>query len=161
MNQSHPFPPPVPPGVIRQATPHDAAIIEGLYRDLVTDPGIHVLPAQLAAMAASPNSFLLVVEVDGAVCATALLNLCADAMYRAQPFGVIENVVVDPQMRGWGLGRLLIGHIERLAAEHHCTKLMLLSNHSRQEAHAFFQRCGFSSDTKHAFVKYRRQFAVP
>jgi len=35
---------------------------------------------------------------------------------------------------------------------------MLLSGASRKAAHAFFQRNGFSSDTKHAFVKYRRQF---
>ncbi|MEP6667719.1 MAG: GNAT family N-acetyltransferase [Chthoniobacter sp.] len=134
--------------------------MESLYRELVSDPNIHVLPEQIAAMAASPHSLLLVAEIDALVCATVLLILCPDAMYGTQPFGVIENIVVTPQMRGWGLGRLLLGQVERLAADHHCTKLMLLSSHTRHEAHAFFKRCGFDSDTKHAFVKYRRDFAA-
>jgi hypothetical protein len=39
-----------------------------------------------------------------------------------------------------------------------CTKLMLLSSKAREAAHSFFRRCGFTSDTKHAFVKYRSHF---
>ncbi len=160
MNPSRPFLSPAPPCVIREATSRDALVIESLYRELVSDPNIQVLPGQITAMAASPHSLLLVAEVDGVVCATALLTICPDAMYGTQPFGVIENIVVTPQMRGWGLGRFLLSHVERLAVSHHCTKLMLLSSHTRHEAHAFFQRCGFHSDTKHAFVKYRREFAA-
>ena len=81
-------------------------------------------------------------------------------MYQTQPFGVIENVVVLQTMRGQGIGRLLLSHAEHLASEHRCTKLMLLSSASRETAHAFFRRCGFNSDAKHAFVKYRRQFTA-
>jgi hypothetical protein len=40
-----------------------------------------------------------------------------------------------------------------------CSKLMLLSSIHRNEAHAFFRSCGFSGDTKQAFVKHRSQFA--
>jgi len=161
VNQSHPSRPPAPPCIIRKATSLDAPVIESLYRELVSDPHICVLPEQITAMAASPHSLLLVADVESVVCATALLTICPDAMYGTQPFGVLENVVVTPPMRGWGLGRLLLGQVERLAADHHCTKLMLLSSQTRHEAHAFFKRCGFSSDAKHAFVKYRRDFAVP
>jgi GNAT superfamily N-acetyltransferase len=102
----------------------------------------------------------IVVEADGSVCATALLTLCPDAMYRAQPFGVVENVVVASAMRGRGLGRRLLTEVERLAVVHRCTKLMLSSGAARHEAHAFFRRCGFADDTKRAFVKYRRQFSA-
>lgn len=146
--------------IIRRAEPSDASAIEGLYRELVPDPLIRVLPEQLAALSESPNSFLLAAEANGAVCATALLTVCPDAMYHTQPFGVVENVVVTQSMRGLGIGRLLLSHIEQLASTHRCTKLMLLSNVGREAAHAFFRRCGFSSDTKHAFVKYRRQFTA-
>ncbi len=144
--------------VIRKATEADALVVEALYRELVSDPNIRVLPEQVAAIAASPTSFLLVAEVGGSVYATALLTLCPDAMYRTQPFGVVENVVVASSMRGRGLGCLLLAEVERLACVHQCTKLMLLSGAVRHEAHAFFRRCGFVDDTKRAFVKYRRQF---
>ena len=147
------------PCVIRRADAADASAVEALYRELVSDPNIRVLPEQVAAIAVSPTSFILVVEVGGSVCATALLTLCPDAMYRAQPFGVVENVVVASARRGRGLGRLLLAEVERLAVVHHCTKLMLLSGAARHDAHVFFQRCGFAGDSKRAFVKYRRNFA--
>jgi N-acetylglutamate synthase-like GNAT family acetyltransferase len=149
------------PSVIRRATADDASAIESLYRELVSDPLVRVLPEQIATLSDSPASFLLVAEADGAVCATALLTICPDAMYRAQPFGVVENVIVTQAMRGRGFGRLLLVHVEQLARDHHCTKLMLLSSTTREAAHLFFRRCGFTSETKHAFVKYRRQFMSP
>ena len=148
------------PYVIRRATPDDASAIERLYRELVSDPLIRVLPEQVALLSDSLTSFLFVAEADDAVCATALLTICPDAMYRTQPFGVVENVIVTQGMRGRGFGRLLLAHVEHLAITHHCTKLMLLSSATREAAHAFFRRCGFISDTKHAFVKYRRQFTA-
>jgi N-acetylglutamate synthase-like GNAT family acetyltransferase len=142
---------------VRRAVAEDASAVERLYRELVSDPLVRVLPKQVAALSDSPTSFLLVVEAGGAVCATALLTICPDAMYGNQPFGVIENIIVTEEMRGRGIGRLLLEYVEQLAIARDCTKLMLLSGASRKAAHAFFQRNGFSSDTKHAFVKYRRQ----
>jgi len=67
-------------------------------------------------------------------------------MFRTQPFGVIENVIVTKAMRGVGLGRLLLAHIEQVACIHDCTKLMLPSSTTREAAHSFFRRCGFARD---------------
>jgi N-acetylglutamate synthase-like GNAT family acetyltransferase len=145
--------------MIRRAEAADGSAIEGLYRELVADPMLRVTPDQIAALARTPTSILLVAEIDGSVCATALLTICPDAMYGSQPFGVIENIVVTQARRGCGIGRRLLAHMEQVAVEHACTKLMLLSNSARQDAHAFFQQCGFAGETKRAFVKYRRQFA--
>jgi N-acetylglutamate synthase-like GNAT family acetyltransferase len=146
--------------VIRPAGADDADAIEKLYRELVNDAQICILPEQVTALAHSSSSFLLVAEVDGEICGTALLNICADVMYGTQPFGVIENVIVAASSRGQGLGRALLAHVERLALAADCTKLMLLSSRSREAAHAFFRHCGFNGETKQAFVKYRRQFAT-
>lgn len=145
---------------IRRSTAADAAIIQSLYQELVVDSQVRVLPEQVAALAESPASVLLVAEFNSSVCATALLTICADAMYGFQPFGVIENVVVSQRMRGQGLGRQLLAHMEQIAIDQDCSKLMLLSSAHRHEAHAFFRRCGFAGETKNAFVKYRSQFAA-
>ena len=161
MNETSTSANPRPPCLIRRATDDDAPSIQSLYQELVGDNQIRVLPEQIATLAESPTSFLLVAETDGTIHATALLNLCADVMYASQPFGVVENVIVSPDMRGRGLGKLLLTHIEQLATEHDCTKLMLLSGAARREAHAFFRNCGFSGETKQAFVKYRSRFTTP
>lgn len=146
--------------IIREAQPGDAPVLESLYRELVRDPHLCVSEAHLADIAQSSSSFLLVAECEQQVCGTAHLNLCADAMYRQQPFGVVENVVIAATHRGMGIGRLLMAQVEALATKHDCTKLMLLSSRARTEAHAFFRRCGFSDETKQGFVKYRREFRV-
>ncbi|EDY18160.1 GCN5-related N-acetyltransferase [Chthoniobacter flavus Ellin428] len=147
-----------PPCSIRRATGADAPAIEALYRELVSDGDIQVLPEHLAALAESSTSFLLVAKIDDTVHGTALLTLCPDVMYGTQSFGVIENVVVAPAKRGRGLGRSLLLQIEQIATHHGCSKLMLLSNRTRRDAHVFFGKCGFNGETKRAFVKYRRQF---
>ena len=146
--------------VIRRANPADADAIQSLYLELVDDPEIRILPEKIEALAESTSSILLVAESGGEVCASALLNLCADVMYGAQPFAVVENVVVSIAMRKQGIGTQLLARVEELAKEHDCSKVMLLSNVRRHEAHEFFRRCGFSSDTKTAFVKYRSQFTT-
>lgn len=151
-------PPPTIPCTIRRAAADDAPAIECLYRELVSDSLVCVLPEQIVALSGSPTSFLLIAESDGIGCGTALLTVCPDVMYGQQPFGVIENIVVAQASRGRGFGRCLLGHIEQLAIANHCTKLMLLSSRTRETAHSFFRSCGFASDTKRAFVKYRRQF---
>lgn len=146
---------------IRRAAFEDAHAIAALYNELVADPHIRGLPENVASLSTSSNSFLLVAGTGDQVCGTALLTLCADVMYGTQPFGVVENVVVTEGMRGRGVGRALLAEVEEIALAHDCSKLMLLSSVTREEAHTFFKRCGFLSDTKRAFVKYRSQFSNP
>lgn len=149
------------PCVIRRAVAQDAPAIAALYRELVADPHINVLPEQVAALGDSAESYLLVVEqAHGGICGTALLTICADVMYGAQPFGVLENIVIGEKQRRQGFGEQLLAHLEQLAIARHCTKLMLLSAASREAAHAFFHSCGFNGDHKRGFVKYRREFAT-
>jgi N-acetylglutamate synthase-like GNAT family acetyltransferase len=147
--------------VIREAQETDAAVIAALYRSLVQDAHINVRPERLKAIAADPNNYLFIGEVDGVVCGTLLLTICLDAMYGSQPFGVIENVVVSETRRSTGIGSRLMEHAEAVCHEHDCSKMMLLSAAARAQAHRFFERHGFSSASKRGFVKYRRQFQHP
>jgi N-acetylglutamate synthase-like GNAT family acetyltransferase len=147
--------------VIREAKATDAAVIAALYWSLVQDAHINVRPERLEAIAADPNTSLLVCEVDGVVCGTLLLTLCLDAMYGSQPFGVIENVVVSETRRSTGIGSRLMEHVEAVCRERDCSKMMLLSAAARIPAHRFFERHGFASAGKRGFVKYRRQFRHP
>lgn len=141
--------------LVRRARAQDAAAIEALYRVLVAgDRNIRVDGQRLAELEGHPTNFLFVVEVDGAVRATALLTICLDAMYGFVPYGVIENVIVEEAVRGTGIGRALLGAVEEQARAARCTKLMLLSAVSRVAAHRFFSRLGFDGERKRGFVKY-------
>lgn len=142
---------------VRQAHPDDAHSIDTLYRLLVPGSPVHVDPFRLAALQADPRAFLLVAEAEAHILGTAFLCLCPDPMYGAQPFAVVENVVVCAAARGRGIGGALLHAVETLALEADCSKIMLSSSSQRTDAHAFFCRAGFQA-SKLGFVKYRRDF---
>jgi GNAT superfamily N-acetyltransferase len=143
---------------VRTARPEDAARIAELYQQLVNNPAVAVLPERIAAVSADPQTRLFVCEHLGRVDGTALVSLCADVMFGAQPFAVVENIVVNDQARGQGLGGALLCHIEAFCLARDCSKIMLLSASQREQAHRFFERSGFVGSTKRGFIKYRRQF---
>jgi N-acetylglutamate synthase-like GNAT family acetyltransferase len=140
---------------VRRAHAGDAAGIQALYAELVPgDRNIAVAPERLTQLEKDPNSHLLVLEVEAAVCGSAFLTLCLDPMYGFQPYGVVENVIVLPAARSRGAGQALMAEVERVARAAHCTKLMLLSTATRTRAHSFFTRLGFDGARKRGFVKY-------
>lgn len=119
------------------------------------------MPERIAALSKDANAALFVCEAQGRVRGTALVCLCADVMFNAQPFAVVENIVVDSAVRGLGLGRALLRHIEAHCLVHDCSKIMLLSSIHREPAHRFFERAGFAGSIKRGFVKYRANFEGP
>lgn len=141
---------------VREAVPEDAAPVGALYEVLTGRP-CSVLPLRIAEIAEDARSFLYVAEHEGRVAGTAFLTLCLDPMYGRQPFGVVENVIVDPLLRGMGIGVALMRHIEACCVRSDCSKIMLLSAVARVEAHRFFGGLGYASDRKVGFVKYRSQ----
>jgi GNAT superfamily N-acetyltransferase len=146
--------------IVRRAVPADASVVEALYRQLVSNPAVAVLPERVAQLADDPNTALLVCERDGHVVGTALVALCADVMFRQQPFAVVENVVVDEPTRGVGVGTAIVRAIEDFACRADCSKIILLSATKNEAAHRLFERVGFVGSTKRGFVKYRRHFGV-
>lgn len=146
--------------LIRRAQATDAVAVEALYRQLVTNPAVQVLPQRLAELADDPATWLLVAQQGDEVCGTLLLSFCRDAMFGHQPFAVVENIVVDAACRGHGIGRRLLRDAEARCAEVNCSKVMLMSAAGRAPAHRLFERHGFDGGAKRGFVKYRRQFAA-
>ena len=55
----------------------------------------------------------------------------------------IPELVVSRQYRRRGLGRALVGHCVRLAAESGCHRIRLESGNSRTGSHDFYQDLGF------------------
>jgi len=144
---------------IREARSQDADAIACLYRQLVDDASVKVLPEVLADLSLSSLGFLLVAEDGDQILGTALLAICQDAMYGEQPFAVIENIVVDSLYLRSGIGSLLIEEVERICCLRDCSKILLSSSCDRVQAHQFFQRHGYSDRVKIGFVKYRSQLA--
>ncbi len=72
----------------------------------------------------------------------------------AEAFVWIGGLVVDRGSRNQGIGRRLLAHAEEWAAQQGCAVVRLSSNEKRIEAHAFYQRAGYTIlKTQYSFAK--------
>jgi GNAT superfamily N-acetyltransferase len=140
--------------MIREAEPKDKEAIEYLYKILCPDAPIKVISERIAEIKKDPKQFLFVYEEDGTVLGTVMLIICLSAMFGVQPFGLIEHFIVDEKARRQGIGGKLTDYVIQVCREKRCTRIMLLSNADRKEAHIFYENKGFDSTTKRGFVKY-------
>lgn len=60
-----------------------------------------------------------------------------------EPFGLLEDVYVDRNQRGKGLGSKLVREIIQTAREQGCYKLIATSRASRTQVHQLYTRLGF------------------
>lgn len=147
--------------MIRQAEAKDVPALSRLYHQLVRsvapDTIIDVREDRIEQIRTDPNNFLFVLEMNDRICGSAFLTLCLDPPYQYQPYALLENFVIDQEQQGKGYGTMLAQYVEHFCLHADCSKIMLLSNSKRSEAHTFFEKQGFSSELKKGFVKYRSQ----
>ncbi|MBR4066355.1 MAG: GNAT family N-acetyltransferase [Bacteroidaceae bacterium] len=125
--------------VLRDVQQRHVEAVNTLLGQLSSTPN-ELSKETLDAIVSSANSTLFVAETEGRV--AGMLTL---AHYLA-PTGLkmwIEDVVVDKNMRGRSIGRLLVENA--IAHAHQLGKgtLMLTSRPSREAANALYRSCGF------------------
>ncbi|MEA1785285.1 GNAT family N-acetyltransferase [Arenibacter sp. GZD96] len=111
--------------------------IIGLFQQL--NPNIATIP--LEAILKKDNSIILVVcEFNGT-----LVGMASVATYRviSGHKGMIEDVVVDKNHRGRGIGRALMQKVVEEALNLKVTSLLLYTGHHRIAAIALYQKLGF------------------
>lgn len=114
-------------------------------------------PAALQALIAAPDSHLyaLAAMPEGAADDAHIVAMCTLATYLA-PTGRkawIEDVVVDSQMRGQKLGRLLIDRVVEEARRLAPCSLMLTSRPARVAANALYKSAGFEQRETNVYKK--------
>ena len=60
-----------------------------------------------------------------------------------EPFGLLEDVYVDENYRGSGLGTKLVERVIDAAKEQNCYKLIATSRKQRPKVHQLYERLGF------------------
>lgn len=71
-----------------------------------------------------------------------------------EPFGLMEDVFINPDARGKGIGLDLIKRVIEGAKERGCYKLIATSRHSRPEVHHLYENLGF----KNQGIEFRIDF---
>lgn len=140
----------------RPATATDLSAVLGLLAQLHPErpemPDVEDARAAWSAMLEQPGRTVLVAEVDGAVRAVADVLVVPNLTHDAQPWAIVENVVVDEPVRGGGVGRFLMDAVVRTARRAGAYKVQLMSADGR-EAHAFYEAIGFEARAR-GFRRY-------
>lgn len=96
-------------------------------------------------MALDPNTECLVLDLDGRLVGTATLVYSRHLSRKGMRRCTIEEVRVAGDLRGRGLGSILIEACLDMARARGCGVVQLTSHDSRTDAHRFYQRLGFSA----------------
>ncbi len=137
---------------VRPARDDDAAAVAELLGHLGYPAPASEIPARLARLRARGEAETFVAVADGNVVGFATVH-ARDVLHHARPVAQLTALVVPPEMRGRGVGRTLVGVVERWATDHGADRLVLTTALHRAEAPGFYERLGF----EHTGRRYARR----
>ena len=137
---------------IRAARPADAEAIAALVKQLGYTAEVSAVADRLSRVLSRPDQQFLVADRDGTP--VGWIHMLIAEYVEAEAFVVIGGLVVDRDHRKQGIGRRLLAHAESWAAQRGCSVVRLSSTVQRLEAHAFYERAGYTKiKTQYSFAK--------
>lgn len=102
----------------------------------------HTKPSQLQwwKIIEDDTQYYSIVEVDGKITGVAALITINKILRSGSRMGLIEDVAIDSEARGLGLGKLLIKHLIEVGFERGCYKIILNCSDTNI---TFYEKCGF------------------
>ena len=84
------------------------------------------------------------IEKDGKEVARAFLYVMKNDL-KKEPFGLLEDLFVDEQLRGQGVGTELLNMVITEAKNLGCYKLVATSRYERESVHKMYEKNGFKN----------------
>jgi GNAT superfamily N-acetyltransferase len=94
------------------------------------------------------------VEKDGKEIARAHLYIMHNNLHK-RPFGLMEDVYVDEEFRGQGIGTKLVKRLVEVAEEEDCYKLIATSRYERPRVHELYEELAFDNHG----IEFRMNFS--
>lgn len=125
---------------LREARGDDAPALQILIAALGYDVGLADLEARIPAMAAAGTPVLVAATAQPVACLTWSIM---PVLHRPTSVGRVSMLVVDPTLRGQGVGAALMAEAERRIRAKGCALVEVTSNRSRVDAHRFYETLGY------------------
>ncbi len=112
------------------------------------------LPTFEAMQNAPEVDIYVAVDEDGAVVGTCQIHTLRGLAYKGRPRIEVESVHVRADLRGSGIGRLMMNHAGQVAKAMGACMIQLTSNKEREGSHHFYRKLGY--DQSH--LGYKKMF---
>jgi len=145
--------------MVRRIREEELPQLLALYRlfhpeEVAADPANAETLKLWQAILANPHLRYYGVETDGRLVSTCTLTLIPNLNHNLKPYGLIENVVTDPDYRRRGFATTVLQHALQEAWAAGCYKVMLLTGSKREETLRFYEQAGFQRGVKTGFIAY-------
>ncbi len=142
---------------IREAVYSDLEGLLELYTQLndnsmpVIDDRVHAVWQRLLGR---EGIHTLVAAEGSAILSSVTVTIIDSLTHGQRPYALVEYVITGHAYRGRGLAGALLERARELAEEAGCYKMMLVTGHSEPHVHRLYQRAGYRSEGKTAYVQY-------
>lgn len=101
-----------------------------------------------------PNHHLIVNEVEGQIVSSCVCLIIPNLTRNVRPYAFIENVVTHADHRGKGYAGECLDYARQIAEKENCYKMMLLTGSKKAETLRFYEKAGYNSSDKTAFIHW-------
>ncbi len=101
-----------------------------------------------------PNHHLLVNEIDGQIVSSCVCVIIPNLTRSVRPYAFVENVVTHAEHRRKGYAGECLAYAKKIAEQENCYKMMLLTGSKKPETLHFYEKTGYNSIDKTAFIQW-------
>ena len=101
-----------------------------------------------------PNHHLIVNEVEDKIVSSCVCVIIPNLTRNVRPYAFIENVVTHEDFRGKGYASECLDRARQIAEKENCYKMMLLTGSKKTETLRFYEKAGYNSSDKTAFIQW-------
>ena len=143
--------------MIREAVQSDLDAILELYlflhEDRVPEKDEHLRETWMQIIQ-DPNHHLIVNVVDDKIVSSCVCVIIPNLTRNIRPYAFIEKVVTHEDYRGKGCAGECLEYARQIAEKENCYKMMLLTGSKKQETLRFYEKAGYNSNDKTAFIQW-------
>lgn len=100
------------------------------------------------------NHHIIVKVIDDKIVASCVCVIIPNLTRGVRPYAFIENVVTHKDYRGRGYATECLNFAKEIAVSENCYKMMLLTGSKEKKTLDFYERAGYNSADKTAFIQW-------
>ena len=100
------------------------------------------------------NHHIIVKVIDDKIVASCVCVIIPNLTRGVRPYAFIENVVTHKDYRGRGYATACLNFAKEIAVSENCYKMMLLTGSKEKKTLDFYERAGYNSADKTAFIQW-------